>query len=86
MSSLKLVFYDRPGAGQGNQAHLLKEGLDIPHIISGDLFRYHLQERTPIVIEAAPYVNRGVALPGYPDDGVSNGFIPQTVQQRGRGE
>ncbi len=63
MASLRLVLFGPPGAGKGTQAQLLKEGLGIPHISSGDLFRHHLQEGTPLGMRAAAYVNRGLLVP-----------------------
>ena len=63
MSSLRLVLFGPPGAGKGTQAQLLKDGLNIPHISSGDLFRHHLQEGTPLGLRASSFVNRGLLVP-----------------------
>ncbi len=63
MASLRLVLFGPPGAGKGTQAQLLKDGLGVPHISSGDLFRYHLQEGTPLGLRASSYVNRGLLVP-----------------------
>ncbi len=63
MASLRLVLFGPPGAGKGTQAQLLKDGLGIPHISSGDLFRHHLQEGTPLGLKASSYVNRGLLVP-----------------------
>ena len=63
MPSLRLVLFGPPGAGKGTQAQLLKESLGIPHLSSGDLFRHHLQEGTPLGMKAASYVNRGLLVP-----------------------
>ena len=52
-----------PGAGKGTQAQLLKEQLKVPLIGSGDLFRYHVRERTPLGQQAAEYINQGLLVP-----------------------
>ena len=70
-SSLRLALFGPPGAGKGTQAQLLKEQLDIPHLSSGDLFRYHLQQKTELGLQAAEYMNRGALVP----DGVVIGII-----------
>ena len=62
-SSLRLVLFGPPGAGKGTQAQRLKEQLDIPHLSSGDLFRYHLQRQTALGLQAAAYMNRGALVP-----------------------
>ena len=62
-SSLRLALFGPPGAGKGTQAQRLKEQLDIPHLSSGDLFRYHLQRQTALGLRAAAYMNRGALVP-----------------------
>ena len=52
-----------PGAGKGTQAQLLVEQLGAPHISSGDLFRHHLREETPLGLRAAEYMRQGVLVP-----------------------
>ena len=48
MGSARLVLFGPPGAGKGTQALYLRDYLGIPHISSGDLFRYHLEQGTPL--------------------------------------
>ena len=60
---LRLVLFGPPGAGKGTQAQLLVERLKIAHISSGDLFRHHLQNGTPLGLKAADYMNRGDLVP-----------------------
>ena len=66
-SSLKptprIALFGPPGAGKGTQAQLLKEQLDIPHISSGDLFRFHIQQHTELGLRAAEYMNQGLLVP-----------------------
>ena len=58
-----MVLFGPPGAGKGTQAQLLVDRLKIPHISSGDLFRHHLQNGTPLGLKAADYMNRGTLVP-----------------------
>ncbi len=52
-----------PGAGKGTQAALLSERLGIPHAASGDLFRSHIRDETPLGKKARPYIDRGALVP-----------------------
>ena len=58
-----MVLFGPPGAGKGTQAQLLVDRLKIPHISSGDLFRHHLQNGTPLGLKAVDYMNRGALVP-----------------------
>ena len=60
---LRLVLFGPPGAGKGTQAQLLTQQLAVRHISSGGLFRHHLQNKTPLGLRAAEYMNRGVLVP-----------------------
>ena len=72
---MRLVLMGPPGAGKGTQAQLLKEQLNVPLIGSGDLFRYHLREQTPLGQEASKYVNQGLLVP----DKITIGIILDEV-------
>ena len=61
--SVRLVLFGPPGAGKGTQALYLRDYLDVPHISSGDLFRYHLQQKTRLGIQASEYINQGLLVP-----------------------
>lgn len=60
---LRLVLFGPPGAGKGTQARLLREHFDLAHISSGDLFRCHLGQGTPLGLRAKEYMNRGELVP-----------------------
>ena len=59
----RLVLFGPPGAGKGTQAQLLVDRLGVPHISSGDLFRHHLREETPLGLRAAEYMRQGLLVP-----------------------
>ena len=63
MGAVRLVLFGPPGAGKGTQALYLRDYLNVPHISSGDLFRYHLQQKTPLGIQASEYINKGLLVP-----------------------
>ncbi len=78
-SSLRLALFGPPGAGKGTQAQLLQEQLDIPHISSGDLFRFHVQQSTELGRIAAEYMNQGLLIP----DTVGVGIVLDKVMALG---
>ena len=62
-SSFRVALFGPPGAGKGTQAQLLKDQLDLAHISSGDLFRFHLQAGTELGSKASEYMNQGLLVP-----------------------
>ena len=52
-----------PGAGKGTQAKMLAESLGLSHIASGDLFRYHQREGTPLGLKVIEYTSHGLLVP-----------------------
>jgi adenylate kinase len=95
VAAVKLVFLGPPGAGKGTIAALAKEHYQIPHISTGDLFRAHIKEHTPLGLEVEAILGRGDLVPdsvtvemvrqrlGEPD--AADGFIldgfPRTIAQ-----
>lgn len=61
--NLRLVLFGPPGAGKGTQAQLLRDKLNLAHISSGDLFRHNLNNKTPLGLKAAEYMNQGELVP-----------------------
>ena len=43
-----VVLFGPPGAGKGTQASMISKTLDIPHISTGDIFRYHIKNNTEL--------------------------------------
>ena len=60
---LRLVLFGPPGAGKGTQAQLLRDQFKVTHISSGDLFRDHLGQDTPLGLRAKEYMDRGELVP-----------------------
>ncbi|WP_216210464.1 adenylate kinase [Amycolatopsis aidingensis] len=71
----RLVLVGPPGAGKGTQAVALSERLGVPHISTGDLFRAHVGEQTPLGKEAKRYLDSGELVP----DSVTNEMVRERL-------
>lgn len=59
----QVVMFGPPGAGKGTQAAKLVELIDVPHISTGDMFRYHIKNDTGLGKTAKEYSNQGKLVP-----------------------
>ncbi|SFQ62844.1 adenylate kinase [Amycolatopsis arida] len=71
----RVVLVGPPGAGKGTQAVALSERLGVPHISTGELFRAHVGERTPLGREAKRYLDSGELVP----DTVTNEMVRERL-------
>lgn len=60
---INLILFGPPGAGKGTQSAKLIEKYSLTHISTGDLFRKHLKEGTPLGKMAQEYMNKGNLVP-----------------------
>ena len=60
---MNIVLFGPPGAGKGTQAERLAQKLGLPHVASGDLFRYNLKNETELGLLAKKYMDRGDLVP-----------------------
>lgn len=74
---MRLVLVGPPGAGKGTQAAIVAQHFAIPHISTGDLFRYHVSSGTPLGTEAKQYLDSGQLVP----DSVTNGMVEQRLNE-----
>lgn len=58
-----VILLGPPGAGKGTQAKRLSEGLSLPHISSGEIFREHLRADSELGKQARAYMDRGDLVP-----------------------
>lgn len=74
---INLVLFGKPGAGKGTQAAFLKEKYGLFHISTGDLFRSHIQNGSPLGKLAQLYMDNGDLVP----DQVTIDMLEQAVDQ-----
>jgi len=95
MTAKNLLIFGPPGAGKGTQAVKLAALVHVPHISTGDMFRYNIKNKTPLGLKAKSYSDKGELVPDevtiemvkdrlqQPD--VANGFLldgfPRSVPQ-----
>ena len=60
---INIILFGPPGAGKGTQSAYLIEKYSLTHISTGDLFRKHLKEGTPLGKLAQDYMSKGNLVP-----------------------
>ncbi|SHH86901.1 adenylate kinase [Chryseolinea serpens] len=60
---INLILFGPPGAGKGTQSAKIIEKYSLTHISTGDLFRKHLKEGTPLGKLAQDYMSKGNLVP-----------------------
>jgi len=74
---VRLVLVGPPGAGKGTQAAILSKELGVPHISTGDLFRAHVGQQTPLGLKAKQYMEAGELVP----DAVTNDMVRERLAE-----
>ena len=92
---MNLVFLGPPGAGKGTIACAAKDFFNIPHISTGDLFRYNIKNETELGRKVKTILAKGELVPDnitiqmvvdrLQDEDTKKGFIldgfPRTITQ-----
>lgn len=60
---MNIVLLGAPGSGKGTLASRLEERLHIPHIATGDIFRFNLKNNTELGKLAKVYIDKGELVP-----------------------
>ena len=60
---MNIILLGAPGAGKGTQAAFIVEKYHLPHISTGDIFRYNIKERTEIGLIAKSFIDKGQLVP-----------------------
>lgn len=74
---LNIILFGPPGAGKGTQSEKIIGKYGLTHISTGDLFRKHLSEGTPLGKEAQRYMDQGNLVP----DKVVIGMVDQFLKE-----
>lgn len=72
-----LILLGPPGAGKGTQAVALASKFGLTHVSTGDMFREHLAQGTPLGVEAESFMRRGELVP----DAVVIGMVRERLMQ-----
>jgi len=73
---LNLILFGPPGSGKGTQALLLKEKYNLLHISTGDMFRMHTKNNTPLGIRVKEIMDSGELVP----DSITIEMLEEEVQ------
>jgi adenylate kinase len=60
---LNVVIFGPPGAGKGTQSEKLIEKYGFVHISTGDMFRAHIKNQTPLGKKVIEYTDNGILVP-----------------------
>ena len=77
MKSAYIVFFGPPGCGKGTQAKKVADELGLLQLSTGELFRKHLGEKTPLGIKAQSYMSKGELVP----DDITISMVRERLQQ-----
>lgn len=57
------ILFGPPGSGKGTQAQNLASLLNVPHVATGDIFRKHKREGTPLGLQVKELLDKGLLVP-----------------------
>lgn len=77
MTPAFVVFFGPPGCGKGTQAKRVAAELGLVQISTGELFRQHLSQQTPLGLQAQEYMSRGALVP----DEITIGMVRERLAQ-----
>ena len=92
---MKIIMLGAPGAGKRKKKKMIAEKYGIPHISTGDIFRYNIKNGTELGKEAKKYMDQGLLVPDeltvkilldrVAQDDCKNGYVldgfPRTIPQ-----
>jgi adenylate kinase len=77
MKSVYIIFFGPPGCGKGTQAKRVGDEFGFLQLSTGELFRKHLGEKTPLGIKAQGYMSKGELVP----DDITISMVRERLQQ-----
>lgn len=60
---MKIVLLGPPGSGKGTQANIICEKYNLPHVSTGDIFRYNISNNTTLGKKVKSYIDAGSLVP-----------------------
>ena len=60
---MDVILFGPPGAGKGTHAGTISELLKIPHISTGNIFRWHIKNNTDLGKTVVGYTSNGQLVP-----------------------
>lgn len=60
---MRLVLLGAPGSGKGTQAVVITKEFNVPHISTGDIFRYNIKNNTELGKQAKTFIEKGLLVP-----------------------
>ncbi len=76
---MNIILLGAPGAGKGTQAARLEENYGLVHVSTGDIFRRHIRQQTPVGQLASSYIKKGQLVP----DEVTVELVKTTLAELG---
>ena len=74
---MNIIMMGAQGTGKGTVAGLLKQGLGLPHISTGEIFRKNIEEKTELGKLVKQYADEGKLVP----DEVTNEMVKQRLNE-----
>ena len=76
---MNIILLGAPGEGKGTQATRIEEEFGLTHVSTGDIFRRHMRQETPIGKKARSYIKKGQLVP----DEVTIELVRTTLEELG---
>lgn len=58
-----VIMLGAPASGKGTQSVIVAQRLKVPHISTGDIFRWNIANNTAVGEEAKKYIDKGILVP-----------------------
>lgn len=73
---MRIILIGPPGVGKGTQAARLADALSVPAVSTGELFRAHVADETPLGLQIRDTIVSGAYLP----DALTNDVVAQRLR------
>lgn len=74
---MNIIIFGPQGSGKGTQAELIAREHDLPYISTGDIFRYHIKNKTELGKIVSEYTDSGNLVP----DEITNKIVAERIMQ-----